>query len=86
MPICASSIQLRRRPRNRPSTGSRSRSTTGAQKNLSVYASPTQDSMPMVVRSMPSSRSHADSVVNTSMKGSPAEKPRKSIASTRGCR
>jgi hypothetical protein len=42
--------------------------------------------MPMVVRSMPSSRSHADSVVNTSMKGSPAEKPRNSIASTRGWR
>jgi len=53
---------------------------------LDVLASVPQESMPMVVRSMPSSRSHADSVVNTSMKGSPAEKPRNSIASTRGWR
>ena len=47
---------------------------------------PTHDSMPIVARSMPTSRSHADSVENTSMNGRPAEKPRNSIAATRGCR
>ena len=46
---------------------------------------PTHDSMPIVARSMPTSRSHAESVENTSMNGRPAEKPRNSIASTRGC-
>ncbi len=46
---------------------------------------PTHDSMPIVARSMPTSRSQADSVENTSMNGRPAEKPRNSIASTRGC-
>ncbi len=34
IPTCASSIQLRRRPSMRCSTGKGSRSTTGAQKNL----------------------------------------------------
>jgi hypothetical protein len=44
------------------------------------------ESMPIVARSTPTSRNQADSVENTSMKGSPAEKPRNSIARTRGCR
>jgi hypothetical protein len=47
---------------------------------------PTQESMPMVARSMPTERSHADSVENTSMNGRPAEKPRNSMANTRGWR
>ena len=34
MPACASSIQLRRRPSRRCSSGKGNRSTTGAQKNL----------------------------------------------------
>jgi hypothetical protein len=41
--------------------------------------------MPIVVRSIPISRSHAESVENTSMNGRPAENPRNSIASTLGC-
>ena len=46
---------------------------------------PTHDNMPMVARSMPTLRNQAESVENTSMNGRPAEKPRNSIAATRGC-
>jgi hypothetical protein len=42
--------------------------------------------MPMVLRWMPTWRSHADSVEYTRKNGNPAEKPRNSIASTRGWR
>jgi hypothetical protein len=47
---------------------------------------PTQASMPMVARSIPTCRSHADKVWNTSMNGSPAENPSSNIAAMRGCR
>jgi hypothetical protein len=53
---------------------------------LIEYRIPTHANMPMVARSMPACLSQADKVWNTSMKGSPAEKPRNSIAATRGCR
>src|SRR5262245_6282859 len=42
--------------------------------------------MPMVLRSMPSCRSHADSVWNTSMNGRPQENPSASEAAMRGLR
>src|SRR5690625_6464475 len=40
--------------------------------------------LPISVRDTPASRSQAVSVANTSMKGSPAEKPRNSIRSAEG--
>ena len=46
----ASSIQLRRLPRCRVSGPSPRRSTTGAQKTLMEYVTPTQLKKPMVLR------------------------------------
>ena len=46
---------------------------------------PIQLMKPMAVRLMPNSRSHADRVEKTSRNGSPAEKPRNSSVTTRGC-
>ena len=84
-PTCASTIQLRRLP-SRPSTGSSTRSSRGAQTNFSEYASPTHEMKPIAESSVPSSRSHAPSVLPVKRNGRPAEKPSASIASTRGSR
>ena len=44
---------------------------------------PTQEKKPMVLRSMPASRSQNERVEKISRKGRPAEKPRKAMATTR---
>jgi hypothetical protein len=44
---------------------------------------PTQLKKPMAERSTPASLSHADSVENTNKNGSPAEKPKNTIVTTR---
>ncbi len=84
MPICATSIQLRRCPSNLVRPGSRIRSTTGAQNTFTEYVIPIQLKNPMVERLTPYSVNQAERVENTSRKGRPAEKPRKAIASTLG--
>ncbi len=52
----------------------------------SEYASPTHEMKPIAESSVPSSRSHAPSVLPVNRNGRPAEKPSASIASTRGSR
>ena len=47
---------------------------------------PTQANMPTSVMLTPATVSHAASVPATSANGSPAEKPRNSMAATRGSR
>jgi len=80
------SIQPRRRPKRRVSHGSGTRSTSGAQRNFSVYGVPANANRPMVVLSMPTSASHNVSVPKVSASGRPLEKPRKPMATTRGSR
>jgi hypothetical protein len=84
IPSCASSIQLLRLPSTRVNTGNGTRSTTGAHSTLTEYVIPTQLKKPMALRLTSSSVNQADRVENTSRKGSPAENPRNSMASTRG--
>ena len=84
MQTCDSSSHARRRPSLRVSSGSGSRSTSGDHRNLKPYASPTQLKCPIVARAMPASESQNDSVPSTSSSGSPAEKPRNSMPTTRG--
>ena len=62
---CDSSIQPRRRPNTRPSTGTSVLSTIGAHRNFIEYARPTQDRKPMVSSSMPSLRIQKPSVLPT---------------------
>ncbi len=62
---CASIIHPRRRPSQRPRTGASSLSTSGAHRNFSEYASPTQDRNPMVDSSMAFSRIQKPSVLPT---------------------
>jgi hypothetical protein len=81
---CVSSIQLRRRP-NRAKIGASVRSTTGAQRNFSEYARPTQERNPIALRVVPSSRSQYPRVLPVSKKGSPEENPSASITATFGC-
>ena len=84
MHTCDSSSHARRLPSRAVRKGSGSRSTSGDHKNLKPYASPTQLKCPMVARAMPASDSQNDSVPSTSSSGSPAEKPRNSMPTTRG--
>jgi hypothetical protein len=76
--------QLRRRPSQRVKKGSGMRSTNGDHTHLKPYASPTQLKNPIVVRSIPASRSQKLSVPNTNNKGSPAENPRDSMRKEAG--
>jgi len=69
---CVTRSQPRRRPRN----GGTKRSIAGAQRNFHVYGTPASVTMPMVVRSTPSTVIHACSVLNVSARGRPEEKPR----------
>ena len=80
------SIQPRRLPKRRVSHGSGTRSTSGAQRNFSVYGVPASANRPIVVLSMPTSASHSVSVPKVSASGRPLEKPRKPTATTRGSR
>ncbi len=86
MTACDTSSQLRRRPSRRVSTGIGMRSTSGDQTHLKPYASPTQLKKPIVVRSMPASRSQKLRVPKTSNRGRPAEKPRDNMRSEAGSR
>ena len=86
IPSWAISIQLLRRPRARVISGNGRRSTSGAQKNLIEYRSPTHANIPMADFSTSYVRSHAVKVVNTSGNGNPAANPRNSIPMTRGLR
>ncbi len=86
MPIWASSIQLRRLPSSRVSTGSGVRSMIGAQTTLMENMMPIQLKKPISVRLMSASRSQIERVEKISRNGRPAENPRNNMASTRGWR
>lgn len=83
---CANSIQERRRPSQRLSSGIGARSIKGAQSTLIEWAIPTQLKKPMAVSSTPRSRSQALKVPPTNSNGKPAENPRNSMPITRGLR
>ncbi len=83
---CASSIQPRRRPKRRVSTGSGSRSTSGDHRNLNEYAMPTSPNRPISVSDTPACSSRAASVAPVKASGRPLEKPRKSSDRTRRSR
>ena len=70
-PICVISNQLRRRP----SARGLNRSTSGAQRNLMLYGSPTSPAMPIVARLTPFCDSQACSTVSVSMQRQAACKP-----------
>ena len=82
----ASSIQLRRRPMSRVSTGTGSESMNGAQTNFRLYAKPSQANVLIVLIWRPASFSHADNVEYTRRNGRPAEKPSRNITITGCCR
>ena len=82
----ASSIQLRRRPMSRVSTGTGRESMSGAQTNLRLYANPSQAKVLMVLIRKPASDSQADSVEYTRRNGRPAENPSRNITITGRCR
>ena len=81
----AASSQARRRPSAAVSQGIGSRSTSGAHTNLKEKPIAAQLKNVIVARSTPASRNHTDSVPNMSSSGSPAENPRNSIVTARGC-
>ena len=83
---CASSIQARRRPRRRVSTGSGRRSTSGDHRDFSEYAMPTSPTSPISVSVTPACSSRANRVAPVSASGKPLEKPRNSSDATRRSR
>ena len=81
IPICANSIQLRLRPSQPNRSGIRNRSTIGDHRNLIEYVSPTQASIPIVARSIPScakpGRERLEHQIERQARGEPEEQHRK---------
>ena len=74
------------RPNRLVKPGKGKRSTKGAHKNLNEYARAAQLKYVTVERATPASLSQTDREENMSKSGTPAEKPKNNIDTTRGCK
>lgn len=81
-----SNNHARRRPSRLVKPGKGKRSTKGAHKNLNEYARAAQLKYVTVERATPASLSQTDREENMSKSGTPAEKPKNNIDTTRGCK
>jgi hypothetical protein len=79
---CVAKIQLRLCP-SRPTSGSFTRSTSGAQRKLIAYTVATLPSRPISARLMPASASQPLRLLPIKTKGKPLEQPIRKIHSRR---